>query len=94
MSDTYAIRRYHRQTATVLGVNRKKKYLKIFLVLILAGLAGTTYLVYSSGILADDNPRIPQQLITRINLSGRQTALPRTGWMTGSRTSPLPRAGR
>ena len=49
-------------------MNRKKKYLKIFLFLILAGLAGTAFLVYSSGILADDNPRIPQQMITRINL--------------------------
>jgi uncharacterized protein YkwD len=68
MSDNYAIRRYHRQTVPVLGVNRKKKYLKILLILILAGVAGTAYLVYSSGILADDNPHIPQQMITRINL--------------------------
>lgn len=68
MSDTYAIRRYHRQTEPVLGVNRKKKYLRLLLFLILAGVAGTAYLVYSSGFLADDNPRIPQEMITRINL--------------------------
>lgn len=68
MSDTFAIRRYHRQTTPVLGVNRKKKYLKLLLLLIIAGVAGTAYLVYSSGMLADDNPRIPQQLVSRINL--------------------------
>jgi uncharacterized protein YkwD len=68
MSDTFAIRRYHRQTAPVLGVNRNKKYFRILLLLILAGVAGTAYLVYSSGLLADDNSRIPQELISRINL--------------------------
>jgi uncharacterized protein YkwD len=52
----------------VFGVNRKKKYLKLLLLVILAGVAGTAYLVYNSGILADDNPRIPGQLIDRINL--------------------------
>jgi len=68
MSDNYAIRRYHRQTMTVIGTSRKKKYLKIFLVLLLAGVAGAAYLVCSSGILADEIPRIPQEMITRINL--------------------------
>jgi uncharacterized protein YkwD len=68
MSDNYAIRRYHRQTVTVIGTSRKKKYLKIFFVLLLAGVIGAAYLVYSSGILADENPRIPQHMITRINL--------------------------
>jgi len=52
----------------VTGANRKKKYLRLLLLLILAGVVCGAYLVYSSGILADDNSRIPRQLITRINL--------------------------
>jgi uncharacterized protein YkwD len=76
MSDNYAIRRYHRQTMPVLGINRKKKYLKLFLVMLLAGAAVTAYFVYTSGILADDNPRIPQQLVDRINLERQANNLP------------------
>lgn len=68
MSDTFAIRRYHRQTLPALGINRRRKYLRILLVLLLAGVAGTVYVVASSGILADDNPAIPSQVIGRINL--------------------------
>jgi len=75
MSDTYAIRRYHRQTVQVIGTSRKKKYLKLFLLLILAGVAGAAYLVCSSGILADENPRIPQQMMTRINLERQADGL-------------------
>jgi len=68
MSDHYAIRRYHRQTMPVLGANRKKKYMKLLLVLLIAGVAGAAYLVSSSGILADGSSRIPEQMISRINL--------------------------
>jgi hypothetical protein len=75
MSDTYAIRRYHRQTVQVIGTSRKKKYLRLFLLLILAGVAGAAYLVYSSGILADENPRIPRQMMTRINLERQADGL-------------------
>jgi uncharacterized protein YkwD len=60
----------------VLGINRNKKYLKIFLVLLLAGAAVASYLVYSSGILADDNSRIPQQFVDRINLERQANNLP------------------
>ena len=67
MSDNYAIRRYHRQTMTVTGTDRKKRHTRIFLVLILFGLIGAVYLC-SPGILTDENSRIPQQMITRINL--------------------------
>ncbi len=75
MSDTYAIRRYHRQTAQVIGTGRKKKYLKLCLVLILAGVAGAAYLVCSSGILADENPGIPRQMMARINLERQEDGL-------------------
>jgi uncharacterized protein YkwD len=68
MSDDYGIRRYHRRSApVVLGINKRKKYLRWSLVLMVAGVVFAAYLVYSSGILADDNPRIPQQLVARIN---------------------------
>jgi hypothetical protein len=72
MSDTYTVRRYQRDTIHPLGLNRKKKYLKVFLVALLISVAGVAYLAYTSGIFADANPEIPRQLITRINLE-RQT---------------------
>jgi uncharacterized protein YkwD len=75
MSDNYAIRRYHRQTMPVPGMNRKKKYLRIFLLMMIAGAAMAAYFVYSSGILADENPRIPQQFIDRINLERQENNL-------------------
>jgi uncharacterized protein YkwD len=60
----------------VLGVNRKKKYLKIFLVLLLIGIVVATYFIYSSGVLADDNPLIPLQFVDRINLERQVNNLP------------------
>jgi uncharacterized protein YkwD len=79
MSDDYAVRRYHRQSVAVLGINKRKKYLKVFLILLLAGAAAAVYVVYSSGILADDNPRVPQQLLTRINQERLADNLPAIG---------------
>jgi hypothetical protein len=77
MSDDYGIRRYHRQSApVVLGINKRKKYLRVLLLLIVAAVVSGAYLVYSSGILADDNPRIPQQLIARINQERQANNLP------------------
>jgi hypothetical protein len=76
MSDTYAIKRYHRQTVTVIGSTRKKKYLAIIALLLVAGVLGMAYLVYSSGILAEDNPRIVPQLAGRINLERQANNLP------------------
>jgi uncharacterized protein YkwD len=76
MSDSYAIRRYHRQTMPVLGVNRKKKYLKLFLMMLLAGVVIAAYFIYSSGVLADENPRIPHQFVDRINLERQANNLP------------------
>ena len=68
MSDNYAIKRYHRQTVTPLGTSGKKKYLVIFGLVLLAGMAGMAYVVYTSGIFADDNPRIAPKLLGSINL--------------------------
>jgi uncharacterized protein YkwD len=68
MSDTYAIKRYHRQTVYTSGMNRKKKILVIFSLLFLAGLTGVAYVVYNSGFFADNNPKIAPQLTGRINL--------------------------
>lgn len=76
MSDNYAIRRYHRQTMPVPGMNRNKKYLKIFLAMLLVGAAVAAYFVYTSGILADDNPLISQQFLDRINLERQAASLP------------------
>jgi uncharacterized protein YkwD len=76
MSDNYALKRYHRQTVPVMGTNRKKKVLLVFMLLFLAGAVGIVYLVYSSGILAEDNPKIVSQLARRINLERHANNLP------------------
>lgn len=68
MSDTMMIRKYPRQAITPVGTNRRKKYLVVFFAIILAAAAGITYHAYSSGILADENPRIAGQVLDRINL--------------------------
>jgi hypothetical protein len=68
MSDTITIQKYRRQAVTPLGTNRRKKYLVLFFALIIAAVAGMAYHAYSSGILADENPRIPVQVLDRINL--------------------------
>jgi uncharacterized protein YkwD len=76
MSDNYAIKRYHRQTVSVVGTNRNRKYLVIFVMLLLAGMAGTAYVVYSSGIFASDNPNLASRLAGRINLERQAGNLP------------------
>lgn len=63
MSDTMMIRKYPRQAVTPVGTNRRKKYLVVFLAIILAAGAGIAYHAYSSGILADENPRIAGQVL-------------------------------
>jgi|GEM_PF-1118251 len=76
MSDTYAIKRYHRQTVPVTGSSKKKKYLTVILLLLIAGMTGMAYLVYASGILAENNPAIAPQLAGRINLERQANDLP------------------
>jgi uncharacterized protein YkwD len=76
MSDSYAIRRYHRQTVIPLGTNRRKKYLMLFLAMILAATVGIVFFAYTSGLLAEDNPQIPQQIIARINIVRQANDLP------------------
>jgi hypothetical protein len=75
MSDTITIRKYHRQAITPLGTNRRKKYLVLFFAIIIAAVAGIAYHAYSSGILADENPRIPGQVLDRINVERQANKL-------------------
>jgi uncharacterized protein YkwD len=75
MSATYSIRNYPQQHLHPLGTNRKKKYLKLFLLAVLIAVTGTVYLAYTSGIFADANPEIPPQMITRINLERQASDL-------------------
>jgi uncharacterized protein YkwD len=76
MSDTYTLQRYQHQTPAPLGTNRRKKYFRLFLVgLIIASIA-VVYLVSTSGLLAEDNPQIPQQMLSRINLERQANNLP------------------
>ena len=76
MSSGYAIRNYHRQTVTPPGMNPRKKYLVLFLMILITVTAGLVYYAYSSGVMADDNPHIPRQMITRINLERQAGNLP------------------
>jgi hypothetical protein len=76
MSDSYALHRHHRKIITPLGTNRRKKYLVLFLAIILAATAGVVYYAYTSGFLAEDNPQIPGQMLTRINAERQENNLP------------------
>ena len=76
MSSGYAIRNYHRQAVTPPGMNPRKKYLVLFLMILITVTAGLVYYAYSSGVMADDNPHIPRQMITRINLERQAGNLP------------------
>ena len=68
MSDHSSASHYnHGKKIHVLGTSRKKKYLKVLFLVLLAALAGIACFAVSSGILADENPAIPQHLVTRIN---------------------------
>jgi hypothetical protein len=67
MSDHSAGSHNNRKKIHVFGTSRKKKYLKVLFIFLLAALAGLAYFALSSGILAEDNPALPQHLITRIN---------------------------
>jgi uncharacterized protein YkwD len=58
------------------GTNRRKKYLVVFPVIIPAATAGVAYYAYSSGLSAEDNPHIPQQMVTRINIERQADNLP------------------
>jgi uncharacterized protein YkwD len=76
MSDSYAIRRHHRQEVTPLGTNPRKKYLVLFLAILLGLTAGLVYYAYTSGFLAENNPTIPRQMMSRINLERQAGNLP------------------
>jgi hypothetical protein len=67
MADNYANKRYRRQTVSVVGIHKKKKFLVIFAILLLFTVVGLAYVIDSSGVLAEDNPKISSQLALRIN---------------------------
>ncbi len=68
MSDTFAIRRYHRQTTMPAVGTTRKKYLILLGLVLLSAALGTAYLLYSSGLFSEANPQIAEQLTSRINL--------------------------
>jgi hypothetical protein len=67
MSDHLTASHSRRKKIHVPGTSRNKKYLKVLVLVLFAALAGLAYVAVNSGILADENPTIPQHLITRIN---------------------------
>jgi hypothetical protein len=75
MSTAYSIRNYPREHVHPLGTKRKKKYLKLFLLVVLIAVTGTAYLAYTSGIFTDASPEIPPQMMTRINLERQSNDL-------------------
>jgi hypothetical protein len=76
MSENYGIHHHHQKTLNPLGTNRRKKYLVLFLLILLAASAGVAYYAYTSGLLAEDNPHIPQQMVARINIERQAHNLP------------------
>jgi len=76
MSDNYGIHHSRQKTLTPPGTNHRKKYLVLFLVILLAATAGAAYYAYTSGLLAEDNPHIPQQMVARINIERQADNLP------------------
>jgi uncharacterized protein YkwD len=67
MSDHSSAIHHSQKKAPVPGTNRKNTYLKGLFIVLLAVLAGIAFFAVNSGILAEENPAIPQHLITRIN---------------------------
>jgi uncharacterized protein YkwD len=76
MSDSYAAHYPNHHKVVPLGTNPRKKYLVLFLVIILAATAGIVYYAYTSGLLSENNPNIPRQVIARINLERQAGNLP------------------
>jgi hypothetical protein len=67
MSDNYSPVHYRRVTARSIGSRKKRKYSRIVLVLLLIAVAGFVYLIFASGILAEDPSELSDQLVLRIN---------------------------
>lgn len=67
MSDGYAIRRYHRRMIALPETIRKKYSVLIF-ILFITGITGMFLVIAGSGLLAEGNPGLSQQLVGRINL--------------------------
>ena len=75
MSDTYAVGKYPRPNLPPLGMNRKKKYFRILLIVSLVAVAGLIYGAYSSGFFTDANPAIPREFFDRVNLERQASNL-------------------
>ena len=67
MSDHSSAIHHSQKKVPVPGTNRKNTCLKGLFIVLLAVLAGIAFFAVNSGILAEENPAIPQHLITRIN---------------------------
>jgi hypothetical protein len=76
MSDNYSINRYQHPAVTPPGTKPKIKYLVLFLALILGAGVGIAYYAVSSGLLAEDNPHVSEQIIARINSEREADSLP------------------
>jgi hypothetical protein len=93
MSDNYVIRHHHGQAITPPGTNPRKKYLVLFLVILLTVTAGLVFYASASGFLTDDNPNIPRQMITRINIERQADNLPPVE-LSGSLTADATKISR
>lgn len=75
MSDTLTFRKYRRQPVTPVGTSPSRKFAFLFFALMIGAAAGTAYLVWNAGIVAEDNPRIAGQVLERINLERQAVRL-------------------
>jgi hypothetical protein len=76
MSDHTPASHHHQKKTYVLGVSRKKKYLKVLIIILCAVFAALAWFTLSSGILADENPEIPRHLVAWINTERAASSLP------------------
>ncbi|MHB8163466.1 MAG: CAP domain-containing protein [Methanoregula sp.] len=76
MSDHTPASHHHQKKIHVLGVSRKKKYLKVLIIILFAVFAALAWFTISSGILEDENPEISRHLIAWINTERAASSLP------------------
>ena len=76
MSDHTPASHHHQKKLHVLGVSRKKKYLKVLIIILCAVVAALAWFTLSLGILADENPEIPRHMIAWINTERAASSLP------------------
>ena len=76
MSDHSPAFHHHQKKIHVLGVSRKKIYLKVLIVILCAVFAVLAWFTISSGFLANENPEIPRHLVAWINTERAASSLP------------------